>query len=190
MSAGAPGAQDAAWDEALRAGSVTSEQALALFDGLGSIGREDMLGSWSGHEFPSGHPLDGALEACHWFGKRFDSREDVHPLVFCGFGARRWTVHPSRIFWARSLVMRFPALKSPALGQLVRLLLPLLATRESRARLRTITYRGAATAAMVYDDLPIIDVFRSVNPDTVLGLMDCKGMAQPYFFVLRREPEA
>lgn len=39
---------------------------------------------------------------------------------------------------------------------------------------------------MVYDDLPIIDMFRRVDARTVLGVMDMRAMPLPYFFVLRR----
>ena len=39
---------------------------------------------------------------------------------------------------------------------------------------------------MIYDKLPIQDIFRRVDERTVLGVMDYKGMTQPYFFVLRR----
>ena len=39
---------------------------------------------------------------------------------------------------------------------------------------------------MIYDGLPILDHFRAVDAATLLGLMDLRGMAQPYFFVLRR----
>jgi hypothetical protein len=64
---------------------------------------------------------------------------------------------------------------------------PLLYTDKPKARLRTIEHRGVATAAMVYDSLPIIDVFRRVDDDTLLGLMDLRGLPQPFFFLLRRE---
>ena len=64
---------------------------------------------------------------------------------------------------------------------------PLLSTDRPRARLRTVEYRGVATAAMVYDALPVIDVFRSVGPDVLLGLMDLRGLTQPFLFVLRRD---
>jgi hypothetical protein len=40
---------------------------------------------------------------------------------------------------------------------------------------------------MIYDDLPIHDVFRQVDADTVLGAMDMRGLAQPYVFLLRRD---
>ena len=43
------------------------------------------------------------------------------------------------------------------------------------------------TAAMVYDALPIIDVFRRICADTVLGLMDMRGLRDPFFFLLQRD---
>jgi hypothetical protein len=64
---------------------------------------------------------------------------------------------------------------------------PLLYTDKPKARLRTIEHRGVATAAMVYDALPIIDVFRRVDADILLGLMDLRGLARPFFFLLRRD---
>jgi hypothetical protein len=67
---------------------------------------------------------------------------------------------------------------------------PLLYTAKPKARLRTIEHRGVVTAAMVYDALPIIDVFRRVGPDKVLGLVDMRGLPEPFFFVLDRETGA
>ena len=66
-------------------------------------------------------------------------------------------------------------------------LAPLVATRRSAARLRSTLYRGQVSAAMLYDHQPIVDVFRRLDPERLLGVMDCKGMARPFFFVLRRE---
>lgn len=37
------------------------------------------------------------------------------------------------------------------------------------------------------DGQPIHDVFRKLDNETVLGVMDLKDMPQPFFFVLRRE---
>ncbi len=48
-------------------------------------------------------------------------------------------------------------------------------------------FRGIVTATMIYDRLPINDVFRAADADTLLGLMDMRDMAQPFFFMLRRE---
>ena len=63
----------------------------------------------------------------------------------------------------------------------------LLKKEESKARLRMMEYRGKVSATMIYDYLPINDIFRQVDENTVLGLMDFKGMSQPFFFVLERD---
>ena len=41
---------------------------------------------------------------------------------------------------------------------------------------------------MSYDALPIDDVFRKVDDDTLVGAMDARGLEAPFMFVLRREP--
>ncbi|AEG91722.1 DUF4334 domain-containing protein [Ramlibacter tataouinensis] len=173
--------------EAPGAAGATTEEALAFFDALRAVELDFMAGAWAGEGFPSGHPLDGVLEACHWHGKRFDSADEVHPLVFRGPGGTKINVNPAWVGPGIPLAMRLPLLKARPVGRLVQALLPLLATRRSRARLRMTRHRGCLTATMVYDSVPILDVFRQIDRDTVLGLMDLKGMEQPFFFVLRRE---
>ncbi|WYZ41152.1 hypothetical protein EsH8_V_000047 [Colletotrichum jinshuiense] len=56
------------------------------------------------------------------------------------------------------------------------------------ARVREVKFRGVATAAMVYDKFPIIDAFRYVDENTVLGAMDNKDLqsAGTYYFFLKR----
>lgn len=54
------------------------------------------------------------------------------------------------------------------------------------ATLRTVEYRGVATATMVYDKHPIFDHFRQVDTDTLLGVMDRKGDAMPLYFYLSK----
>jgi hypothetical protein len=163
----------------------TTGEALALFDALDPVATAFLLGTWSGHEFASGHPMDGALAAYGWRGKRFDSEEHVHPLLFGG-GTREFAVHPRLVMPGLALLLKFPAIKSGPMAAIARALMPLLATRQSRARLRMMQFRGRVGATMVYDDVPIQDVFRRVDNETVLGLMDLKGMEQPFFFLLRR----
>ncbi|MFM7237939.1 MAG: DUF4334 domain-containing protein [Cyanobium sp.] len=164
---------------------LSPAQALALFDQLEPVEPEAMLGSWRGEGFPTGHPLDGLLEAWHWHGKRFESAEEVHPLVFQSVGGGLVNVDPSRV--------QVGLLRAPWVGQLKPYgglfpwLAPLVATRRSAARLRSVSYRGKVSAAMLYDHQPIVDVFRRLDSERLLGVMDCKGMAQPFFFVLRRE---
>jgi hypothetical protein len=168
---------------------MNTEEALSLFDRVEAVDTAFMRGAWRGEEFPTGHPLDGALAAYGWRGKRFESDEDVHPLVF-GSSHRTFEVRPGWVWPGVPWLLRHPALKNPAFAGVARALLPLLATRRSHARLRMLQFRGRVTAAMVYDDVPIVDVFRRLEDDAVLGLMDLKGMERPFFFVLRREANA
>ncbi|WP_216900393.1 DUF4334 domain-containing protein [Synechococcus sp. CCY 9618] len=166
---------------------ASTSEALAQFDALPPVDIPFLLGAWKGESVPTGHPLDGVLEAFHWHGKRFDSAEAVHPLVFTGPGGGRVCVDPKAVGPALGLIGRVPLPRSALAGRLFQLLLPLLATVHPRARLRIISCRGTPSAAMVYDHLPIQDVFRKLDEDTVLGLMDLRGMEQPFFFLLRRE---
>ncbi|PRC45517.1 hypothetical protein C6A85_94750, partial [Mycobacterium sp. ITM-2017-0098] len=64
---------------------------------------------------------------------------------------------------------------------------PALKARGPKARLRTTRFRGVDTATMIYDQLPINDVFRQIDEATVLGAMDLRGIKAPYFFVLHRD---
>ncbi|MCK5874665.1 MAG: DUF4334 domain-containing protein [Alcanivoracaceae bacterium] len=164
---------------------MTTAQALALYDRLEPVSIDFMLGAWQGSGFATGHPLDGVLETCHWHGKRFHDADHVDPLVFRGLGGKLHRLNPALM--PMGMLDSVPATDSPLLGRAFQLLMPILQTRRSRARLRMIEYRGQTTAAMLYDDLPINDVFRKLDDDNVLGIMDLKGMAQPFFFRLRRE---
>ena len=177
-----------AFDTAIAAGRVGAGEALAIFDGLEPVNIDFMLGAWKGAGFPTDHPLDGLLEAYHWHGKRFEGPEHVHPLIFSSLRGRRIRVNPVFTMPALGLLDRLPFLKSKAMGRLFQTFLLLFATRRSRARLRMTSYRGKSSATMIYDNLPINDVFRKVDENTVLGAMDLKGVGEPFFFVLRREP--
>lgn len=158
---------------------------MALFDSLDIVETDAMLGTWQGAGFPTGHPLDGLLEAYHWYGKAFLDPEHVHPLVFTNLRGNRVSVNPALM--PLGLVDAVPIPKGALVGRLFQRCLPLLSTRRSRARLRMTRYRGKVSATMIYDGKPINDIFRRVDEKTVLGVMDRKGMAQPFFFVLRRE---
>lgn len=57
------------------------------------------------------------------------------------------------------------------------------------ASLRQVTYRDVTSATMIYDNNPTFDYFRKVDADTVMGVMDHKGDAQPLFFYLQRLSE-
>ncbi len=164
--------------------AMTSAEALARFDALPAVSTQEMLGDWRGSGVHTGHDMDGLLEAYAWYGKSFVSEEAVHPLVFRNRAGRKHAIDPRLIPLA---LARYHALtRSVVTRALFSLATPLLRTRQPRARLRAVTYRGVTTAAMIYDHLPIIDCFRRIDAHTVLGLMDMRG-TPPFFFVLERD---
>ncbi|BDX33012.1 hypothetical protein TUM20985_35590 [Mycobacterium antarcticum] len=170
----------------------TTDDALALFDAAPAVTPDEMLGTWRGAELPTGHPLDGLLEASGWWGKQFLGAETVHPLLFpTADGTALWAVNPALVFGGLGLATRLPALRRGNYTGLITKLKPVLRTAAPRARLRTTRYRGVDTATMVYDQLPVNDVFRRLDDaagsDAVIGVMDLRGSKLPYFFVLRRD---
>jgi hypothetical protein len=166
---------------------TTTADALALFDASPAVGTESMIGTWHGAELPTAHPLDGMLAASGWWGKQFRDAETVHPLLFpSSDGSELWALNPVLAFSGLGLATRLPVSRLP-LRNVIAGARPALRTRKPKARLRTTRYRDVDTATMVYDQLPINDVFRRLDDDTVLGAMDLRGVPQPYFFVLRRD---
>jgi hypothetical protein len=160
---------------------------LAWFDGLPAVRVEDLVGAWRGSELSTGNPLDGLLGRFGWHGKRFAGPDDAHPLLFDDGRGGVLAINPGLL--PLPLVLRWPALfRNAVAAALFRLALPVLRTRRPRARLRMTEYRGVLSATMVYDALPVHDVFRRVDGDTVLGLMDARGLARPFAFLLVREP--
>jgi hypothetical protein len=170
--------------ELRRTGTTTSE-ALAFYDSLAPVPLEQLRGTWRGDELRTGHPLDGVLQRLGWYGKRFDSPEDSHPLLFEDTNGGVVAIDPR--FVPLPVVRRWPRLLAhPATVRSFRTVLPLLRTRRPKARLVMAEYRSVATATMFYDRLPVSDAFRWVDDHTVLGAMWMRGMAGTYFFVLRR----
>jgi hypothetical protein len=164
---------------------VAAADALAFFDSLPTVAPDELIGRWRGSGLPTGSPLDGLLEAYGWYGKQVTGVESVHPLLFSTRGGPRpvdpaWI--PLGLLRDYAGMARFRPLRIAFGG-----LRPLLYTNQPKARLRTVHHRGVDTAAMVYDALPIIDVFRQVSPDVLLGAMDMRGLAAPFFFVLSRD---
>lgn len=162
---------------------TSGQRALELFDSLEPVDIEFMIGTWRGEGYPTGHSQDGLLEAYQWYGKTFESSEDVHPLLFSDRRGKIVKINPG--------VM---ALGGPQSGPASRiavsffqLIMPMLRTLKSRARLRMTEYRGKVSATMNYDQLPINDIFRKLDEDTVLGVMDNKIEKDPFFFKLTRE---
>jgi hypothetical protein len=163
------------------------ETALAFFDSLPAVACEEIKGRYRGRELVTGHPMDGLLEASGWYGKQFDDVDHVHPLLFRSRGGEIFAVEPRKV--PLGIVPRVPAAVVARSRAAVGVLKPAIRTSKHRARLRAVEYRGVVSAAMVYDHLPTIDVFRRVDADTLLGVMDLRGSA-PYVFVLTQDTQA
>ena len=164
----------------------TTEDALALFDALPAVGVADVLGSWRGKSVPTGHPLDGLLELYGWHGKRFTSADVVHPLVFAD-PRGRFAVDPALVP-LRLLVRLSGPLHDERVAGALRGARRLRRTGRPRARLRMVRYRGVVSATMTYDALPVDDHLRALDDDTLLGVMEARGLPRPFVFSLHREP--
>jgi len=162
----------------------SQEEAFAFFDELSAAQPHDMWGIWKGEELATGHPLEGLLAASGWYGKEFRSSEHVHPLIFEKKNGALYKVNPLLI----PLNLPFDKIPRRLIRPAMTLVRPIIKTQKSAARLRKLEHRGKLGAAMVYDKKDIIDVFRKVDNDTLLGMMDIKSMdtEHTYFFVLNR----
>lgn len=171
---------------ALMAGDGTAARAWELFDSLPAVRVEEITtGRWRGAEVATGHPWGGMLVESGWYGKQFDSADSVQPLLFSDPAGDIFPVDPRRV--PLFLAGKVPVDTLKPVRRSLGALRPMLRTRTPRARLRNLEFRGKASAAMIYDDLPIIDIFRRVDEDTLLGVMDKRGLTEPYFFVLYRD---
>ncbi|MEU8899756.1 DUF4334 domain-containing protein [Nocardia sp. NPDC048505] len=168
----------------LLSSGCTPEQAWALFDRLPAAPvAEVTTGRWRGEELDTGHPWAGVLVESGWYGKQFDDADTVHPLLFADPAGTVFAVDPRRVPLGLAGQVPLPAIR--ALRKTLRYTGFALRTGKPTARLRDVGYRGVVSAAMVYDHLPIIDHFRRVDAHTLLGVMDLRGLTEPYFFVLR-----
>ena len=62
-------------------GAVADADLDAVWADLDTIRPADMLGSWRGGEFVTGHAMNGLLTKIGWYGKNFISLSEVQPLV-------------------------------------------------------------------------------------------------------------
>lgn len=70
------------WDE-LRAheGPIDPAALDELWSQLETVGTGEILGSWKGFAFATGHPLQRRLDKTRWHGKRFSSVHAAQPLI-------------------------------------------------------------------------------------------------------------
>ena len=165
--------------------SMSMEEALALCDALPIVDIDTMIGRWRGTEISTHHRLDGLLETFGWYGKEFIDRDHVHPLLFLDRRRHLFALDPKRL--PVNLALKVPIPRMRLLRQALLAVRFALQTRQTRARVRMLEYRGKVSASMIYDNLPIYDTFRLIDHDTLLGVMDFKGSEQPFFFKLHRD---
>jgi len=167
---------------------TSAAEAQTFFDHLPPVPVDALVGRWHGSGWHTGNPWDGLLEGYGWYGKEFLDAERVRPLLF-----RDRSGHPVPVAPGLApvrLLSRHPGLaRSPLPRAVFRLLCPLLAWPRPAGRLRAVEHRGTVSAALLYDDVPIVDAFRRVADDVVLGAADIRGVAAPLFFVLRRSAQ-
>ncbi|MDF1780522.1 MAG: DUF4334 domain-containing protein [Alcanivoracaceae bacterium] len=173
-----------AFNDLLAQGLCEPQQALDLFDSLEPVALDAMIGQWRGAGFHTNHPMDGLLETFNWYGKNFIDTETVHPLVCLDAQGNKFSVDPCRIPMSLAMTPAMP--RNSFMGKVFQAGRALFSTTKPRARLRMTELRGKVSATMIYDHLPINDVFRKVDDNTLFGLMDMRGFTSPFFFVLYR----
>lgn len=178
-----------------KSNGMTQRQGFEFFDKLEPVDNKFMVGKWRGEEIKSGHPMDGMLSIVPWRGKQFIDNENVMPLVLDDKKGGTYFVNPKNIFSFGDMAMKSKTIKKMINGEKkfnkygFDVIFKRFKTNNSKARLRQVVYRGIISAAMIYDNLAIIDIFRKIDNDTVLGVMDLKGQLNDlgYFFILKRE---
>ena len=172
-------------EEVMKTQTATTEEMLSIYDSLPAVTADFMIGRWKGTKIESNHQMNGMLKDGGWYGKIFNSEEEVHPLVFFGSDKKSlYSINPRNI----PLHLKFP--KSKLMGILTILSRPFFQTRKPKARLRMVEHRGKLTATMLYDDKAIYDHFVKIDDNTVLGYMDLKGVADPVFWTMERDDRA
>ena len=162
-----------------------TETVLARFERLPGIAVEDMVGLWKGTGIPSGHPLDGVLENLGWFGKRFGPDMRADALLFRTDEKRLLPIEPALI--PLRLALRLGALgRTGMVASLFAYARRFLRAKGTSAALQTASFGGVMSAAMAYDRQPILDHFRRIDENTVMGAMTIEGDSRLYFFQLTR----
>lgn len=105
-----------------------------------------------------------------WKGGKFDGGAEPDPINWYGKRFNSLTdVEPLLVHGPDGTVVTFEGL--------------------GRAQMREMKYAGVVSAALIYDQQPIMDYFRKVNDEVVIGLGDIKGKPTDFFFHLSREQD-
>lgn len=67
--------------EQLRSRALSDDELAALWRNLPTVDPSEIRGLWHGWAAVSDHPVEAALTASNWYGKRFHSSDTVDPIV-------------------------------------------------------------------------------------------------------------
>ena len=161
------------------------QTALEEFGSLPPIAPRELVGLWKGHGIPTGHPFDGVLENLGWFGKQFTPDMCADALLFRSGDQRPVAIDPKWI--PLRLALRFHDVgRMRVASNLFSYLQRRLRARGPVASLKTMVFGGVESAAMIYDDQPIVDHFRQIDAERIMGAMTTNGDERIYFFELQR----
>jgi len=148
------------------------QKLYAFYDSLPKVLPEEMIGSWKGNSWKIGMPLDNAIKISQWHGKTFHSPTDVDAII-CKFNFLS-------IVGFMGSILFFPwKIK----GKTKKYRIP-----GTKASLKQMTYRMQSSTSMTYNNLPITDHFRKIDSDTLMGIMDVKGIsALEFIFYIQKE---
>jgi len=165
---------------------VSEQQTtIEVFRNLPAIEPHELVGIWKGCGIPAAHPFDGLLENLGWFGKRFSTDMRADALLFRSGERRLVAIDPKWI--PLRLALRFHRFgRTRAAQNLFSHMQRRLRAAGPVASVRTLAFDGVESAAMVYDHQPMVDYFRRIDEDSVMGAMTIRGEARIYFFKLER----
>lgn len=157
----------------------------AWFQSLEPVKPVEIVGLWRGAGVPSAHPLDGVLENLQWFGKRFHPDMRADALLFQWHPGRLVAIDPR--FVPIGLAIKLAPFGRTALARTTfSYLQKAFRARGTTAALEVRTFEQIASAAMVYNEQPIVDHFRRVDENTLAGMMCVRDDKRRFFFKLTK----
>ncbi len=161
-------------------GFRSQTEAFDYFDSLGVVSISELAGLWQG---PVLHPAARStvvLENLGWYGKRFTANLRADALLFAVGPLRLVAIDPGMI--PLKLALRFHRVRADQGGaRFVFVFAETGASKGAGRLLRSMSFRDKTSAAMVYDTQPIIDYFRRIDDDRLLGVMAAEGDGRHYF---------
>ena len=157
---------------------MTQKQALEFFNSLDTVAPDELWGTWVGGEIETGHPMDGMLTAVGWQGKTFIDMENVHPLLY-KIG-KNGKVKYADV--AKLPIATFMSWPRPLIKAIFPFVAPFVTTKNSCTRLREVMHEGKLSATMVYDEIPMLEIFRRIDDNMLLGLADMKSVPDAKFY--------